>query len=220
MGVVWVIEKPGRMEQSISAVLQGDVAVRSFASIKNFLKLGRLSSQKPEAIVIQADDFLDDVDNLEKIIEIHWPESKIVVLSSTPLRAGSQAFYIPREAFPELPFLMQRLLLRGPEEKLRFTVLGDLCLDFESNRLRILPEGAWMHLPHKEAQILRHLIRFQNRFLSHEDLCNEVWKGVKVSPKSVSAHISRVRDKLIASHLTIESIYGGGYRLVSQSVET
>lgn len=219
MGIVWVIEKPGRMERSITSLLQGDVAVRAFASIKNFLKLGRLSSVKPRAIVIQGDDFVDDVENLEKLIEIHWPESKIVVVASEPLSAASQAYFVEKASFLELPFIMQRLLFRDPGEKIKFTVLGDLCLDFDGNRLRILPEGDWMHLPHKEAQILRHLIRFQNRFLSHEDLCNEVWKGVKVSPKSVSAHISRVRDKLIASHLTIESIYGGGYRIVSQGVD-
>lgn len=219
MGVVWVIEKPGRLEQSIASVLHGDVAVRVFASIKNFLKLGRLSSIKPQAIVIHGDDFAGDVENLEKLIEIHWPESKIVVVASQALHASSPAYFVARDSFPELPFLMQRLLHREQSEESRFMVLDDLCLDFEGNRLRILPEGDWMHLTLKEAQILRHLIRFQNRFLSHEDLCNEIWKDVKVSPKSVSSHISRLRRNLIASHLTIESIYGGGYRLVTQGVE-
>jgi len=218
MGIVWVLEKPGRLEFSLAAVLHGDVAVRAFASIKNFLKLGRLSSVKPQAIVIHGDDFLGDVENLEKLIEIHWPEAIIVVLASIP-QAGSQAFFVDATAFSELPFVIQRLMHREPAETPKFLTLGDLCLDYEGNRLRVLPGGEWMHLRLKEAQILRHLIRFHNRFLSHEDLCSEIWKDVKVSPKSVSAHISRLRKNLMASHLTIESIYGGGYRLVNQALE-
>ncbi len=219
MGIVWVLEKPGRLELSLAAVLHGDVAVRAFASIKNFLKLGRLSSVKPQAIVIHGDDFYDDVENLEKLIEIHWPESKVVVLASLALRGSTQAFFLDTAAFRELPFIMQRLLHRDKEEPARCLTLADLCLDYEGNRLRVLPEGDWLHLTLKESQILRHLIRFHNRFLSHEDLCNEIWKDVKVSPKSVSAHISRLRRNLMASHLTIESIYGGGYRLVNQALD-
>ncbi|RYZ60290.1 MAG: winged helix family transcriptional regulator [Proteobacteria bacterium] len=219
MGIVWVIEKPGRLENSIASILQGDVAVRAFASVRNFLKLGRLSSVQPKAILIDGDDFASDVENLEKLIEIHWGESKIVVVASEGIKTHSGTFFVPKSSFLELPFVMQRLLHNEKPEKTRFTVMNDLCLDFEGNRLRVLPEGEWMHLTLKEAQILRHLIRFQNRFLSHEDLCNEIWKDVKVSPKSVSSHMSRLRRNLLASQLTIESIYGGGYRLVSQALD-
>ncbi|MBC7661668.1 MAG: response regulator transcription factor [Chitinophagaceae bacterium] len=220
MGVVWVIEKPGRSELSLTSLLQGDVAVRAFASIKNFLKLGRMSAVKPQAIVIHGDDFPDDLENLEKLIDIHWPLAKIVVLGTKPIHASSYAFWIEKEGFSQLPFTLQRLLNMENREESRFIVLGNLCLDFEGNRLRTLPEGDWQHLTHKQAQIMRHLIRFQNRFLSHEDLCNEIWKDVKVSPKSVSSHISRLRQNLSSSHFTIESIYGGGYRLVNQDSET
>jgi DNA-binding winged helix-turn-helix (wHTH) protein len=219
MGIVWVVEKPGRLEHSIASILQGDVAVRAFASVRNFLKLGRLSSVQPKAILIDGDDFANDVENLEKLIEIHWAEAKIVVVAGAGIKTHPGTFFVSKSSFLELPFVMQRLLHSEKTEQTRFTVMHDLCLDFEGNRLRVLPEGQWLHLTLKEAQILRHLIRFQNRFLSHEDLCNEIWKDVKVSPKSVSSHMSRLRRNLLASQLTIESIYGGGYRLVSQALD-
>lgn len=216
MGVVWVIEKPGRGEKSMAGLLQGDVAVRAFASIRNFLKLGRLSSVKPDAILVRAEDFLGDVENLEKLIEVHWPESKIVVVGEKPPRLDAKSYFLESSSFFELPFIVQRLLQREEEDASRTLMVGELCLDFEGKQFRVLPTGDWTHLTFKEAQILRHLMRFQDRFLSHEDLCNEIWKGVKVSPKSVSSHISRLRTNLMTSHYTIESVYGGGYRLVHQ----
>lgn len=216
MGVVWVIEKPGRGEKSIVSILQGDVAVRTFASIRNFLKLGRLSTVKPNAVVIRGEDFPGDVDNLSKIIDIHWPESKTLVFGGTPPPGDSKTYFVEDSAFLELPFIVQRILHKEnqTEADSRCLVVGELCLDFEGKQFRVLPHGDWHHLTFKETQILRHLMKFQGRYLSHEDLCNEIWKGVKVSPKSVSSHMSRLRTNLMSSHFTIESVYGGGYRLV------
>jgi hypothetical protein len=216
MGVVWVIEKPGRGDKSIAGLLQGDVAVRIFASIRNFLKLGRLSSLKPQAILIRGDDFADDIDNLEKLIEIHWPDAKTLMVCGVAPDSNSRVFFVAEGHYDELPFIVQRLLITKTTEGLRYITVGELCLDFEGKQFRILPNGEWSHLTFKEAQILRHLMRFQDRYLSHEDLCNEIWKGVKVSPKSVSSHMSRLRSSLMSSHFTIESVYGGGYRLVLQ----
>lgn len=216
MGIVWVVEKPGRGERSMAGILQGDVAVRAFASIRNFLKLGRLSSIVPHAILVRGEDFPGDVENLDKLIEIHWPEATVIILGGSPPLVDSKSYFVESSAFSDLPFIVQRLLHREEEETSRNLVVGELCLDFEGKQFRVLPRGDWTHLTFKEAQILRHLMRFQDRFLSHEDLCNEIWKGVKVSPKSVSSHISRLRTNLMSSHYTIESVYGGGYRLVHQ----
>lgn len=216
MGIVWVIEKPGRGEKSLAGLLQGDVAVRAFASIKNFLKLGRLSSVKPEAIIVRGDDFAGDVDNLEKLIELHWAGAKCIVLGSLPPRAESKSYFVESSHLSDLPFIIQKLLNKEAETNSKFLVLGELCLDFEHKQFKVLPGGEWNHLTNKEAQILRHLMKFHDRYLSHDDLSNEIWKGIKVSPKSVSSHMSRLRSNLMVSHYTIESVYGGGYRLVSQ----
>ncbi len=217
--ILWVLEKPRKHERSMAGLLQGDFAVRAFASVRNFLKLGALSAAVPQAIVIHADDFLDDLDNLEKLIGIHWPKAEIVVVGDAAGDGLDRAVHVPDDQYPELPFIMQRLLHVADEGDPSHIELGDLRLDLEANRLQVLPHGEWQHLTLKEAQILRHLIRFQDRYLSHEDLCNEIWKDVKVSPKSVSSHISRLRRSLAPSHYAIESIYGGGYRLVHQASE-
>ena len=217
MGIVWVIEKPGRLESSLAGILHGDVAVRAFASIRNFLKLGRLSSLKPNAVVIAGNDFPGELNNLEQLIDIHWPLAQIVVVADEAPGVILKAVYIQRKHYSELPFIVQRLLNEEVSATSSFIEIGDLCLDLEGHRLRVLPAGEWLHLTLKEAQILRHLIKFQDRFLSHEDLCREIWKDVKVSPKSVSSHMSRLRANLSSSHFTIDSIYGGGYRLVNQA---
>ncbi|RZA16561.1 MAG: response regulator transcription factor [Proteobacteria bacterium] len=214
MGVVWVIEKPGRGEKSMAGLLQGDVAVRAFASIRNFLKLGRLSALKPNAILVRGDDFAGDTENLEKLIEIHWPQAKALVVCGLAPKPDSRTYFVSEAHYGELPFIVQKLLAKTDDEGLRYLTAGELCLDFEGKQFRVLPHGEWNHLTFKETQILRYLMRFQDRYLSHEDLCNEIWKGVKVSPKSVSSHMSRLRTNLMSSHFTIESVYGGGYRLV------
>ncbi len=219
MGVVWVIEKPGRGDKSMAGLLQGDVAVRTFASIKNFLKLGRLSSVKPNAILIRGDDYPGDIENLEKILEIHWPEAKTLIVGGLTPSSESKSYFIPLEAYSQLPFVVLSTLKHDDAIGAKLLTLGELCLDFEHKQFRVLPHGEWVHLTFKEAQILRHLMRFHDRYLSHDDLCREIWKGVKVSPKSVSSHMSRLRTNLMSSHYTIESVYGGGYRLAHHNAE-
>ncbi|MCX6128711.1 MAG: helix-turn-helix domain-containing protein [Proteobacteria bacterium] len=115
-----------------------------------------------------------------------------------------------------MPFLLQEILRFGDESGPAAVLqLSDLLLDMDTMRLKLSPEGEWQRLKPKEAQILRHLLRNPDRCLSHEDLVLAVWKDVRVSPRSMASHISRLRRILQGSQVEIRNVYGGGYQLCS-----
>jgi hypothetical protein len=217
VSVIWVLESPEDGRQSLVSLLQGDAAVRVFASIKNFLRLARSSRVLPDAIVVRCEDFADDLSNLDQILSLHWSKALRVYCHSAkqPFSSDSAVFY-PADRLPELPFYLQTALAGDCVTLETLLTFGDICLNGDTISLRILPDGEWTKIAPKEAQILRHLIRFQERYLSLDDICAEVWKDAKISSRSVSGHMSRLRRHLQGSRCEIESLYGGGYRITHQ----
>lgn len=220
MGILWVFEKPGRGVESLTARLQGDFAVRVFASVRNFLRIARSSRVQPDCILVRAEDFPAEMDTLDSILASSWSKGHRVYVSSGALQGLSpESIVYESSQLVELPFFLQKLLHHPKTPTSQFLEVGDVALDVEESKLRIAHESDWVKLSPKETQLLRHLMRFQDRFLSHEDLCAEVWKDVKVSTKSVASHVSRLRRHLADSNLEIRSIYGGGYQLVLASAD-
>lgn len=220
MGILWVFEKPGRGSDALAARLQGDFAVRVFASIRNFLRIARSSRIEPDCILIRAEDFPDELDTLDSILLASWAGSQRIYCSAAAIPGLSpESMIYESSQIPELPFFIQKLMRLPKNPTGRLLEVGDVALDVDESKLRTVPEGEWIKLSPKEAQLLRHLMRCQDHFLSHEDLCAEVWKDVKVSPKSVASHVSRLRRHLSHSNVEIRSIYGGGYQLVLSSAD-
>lgn len=215
MAVLWVIEKPRPGSRNLPDLLQGDFAVRAFASIRSFLRLISVRQGPPDLLLIRSADFSEDLINFQHVIALRWPEVNIVYLggqqSSEP--DEPRVWYLTEGSWDNLPFLLQQILTRSEISTPHFLQWGDICLDFERQQFRILPQGSWEKLPPKEFQLLRVFLKHPEHCLSHEDLNAGVWQGIKVSQASVASHISRLRRSLSPSSYQIKSVYGGGYRL-------
>lgn len=214
MAVIWVLEKPRPAAENLPDLLQGDFAVRAFASLRNFFRLTSLKQQAPDLFLIRSQDFGEELENLDRVMALQWPDVIRVYLGVAPRNESEGVWSLAEAGWEGLPFLLQQILQKkGAHKPSTYLQWGDICLDDEAQRLRILPDGPWIRLAPKELQIIRVFLKHPEHCLSHEDLSAGVWRGVKVSSSSVASHISRLRRYLGPSHCQIKSVYGGGYQL-------
>ncbi len=223
MSVIWILERPRPPAESTAALLQGDFAVRAFASLRNFLRMAPLRGRLPDLVIVRSEDFADELTNLENLLGIRYESVPRLYLGELPgfAPAAADAMIISAEDRTQLPFTVQEILnFDGPRDSSSVMQLHDLILDTAGHRLKLTAEGEWVRLKPKEGQILRHLLKNPNHCLSHEDLVLAVWKDVRVSPRSMASHISRLRRYLQGSQLEIRNVYGGGYQLCNVSPES
>jgi two-component system OmpR family response regulator len=96
----------------------------------------------------------------------------------------------------------------------RFGVLrcGELTLDLGSRQATLA--GSPLSLTKREYALLVHLVHRGNRLVTRSELLARVW-GMPFDPCSnvVQVHLSRLRKKLGASSVMIETVRRVGYRL-------
>lgn len=69
-------------------------------------------------------------------------------------------------------------------------------------------------LTQKEATLLAYLMECGGETIDRRSVKKMVWSGAKVSDTSLESLICRLRKKVEKLELSIESVYGGGYRLI------
>ena len=69
-------------------------------------------------------------------------------------------------------------------------------------------------LTQKEVTLLAYLMECGGETIDRHSVKKMVWCGVKVSDSSLESLICRLRKKVEKLELSIESVYGGGYRLI------
>lgn len=91
--------------------------------------------------------------------------------------------------------------------------LGNLTLTPTSREVTVA--GERVSLRAKEFDLLQTLIQHATHVLSRDQLLDLVW-GYEYygNTRTVDVHIAHLRDKLAASNLTIETVWGLGYKLL------
>jgi len=93
--------------------------------------------------------------------------------------------------------------------------LGDVLLDPNSREVSI--DGQSVSLRLKEFDLLAALLERPNTALSREQLLQSVWGYDFVGDtRTVDVHVARLRDKIKESTLSIETVWGIGYKLVER----
>jgi DNA-binding response OmpR family regulator len=65
-----------------------------------------------------------------------------------------------------------------------------------------------------EFKIFLYLIKHKDHVFSREQLIQAVWKdSVNISDRTIDSHLSHLRKRLVKSSLTIQAVYGAGYKL-------
>jgi hypothetical protein len=216
MNTIWVIEKSTCSEQPITQALIGNFPVRVFSSLASFQKLTILSkSQKPSLLILDIDDEKTSIAALESLLAILLPGVLRIYVSNTrltvPLEENAIHVLKPIDAL-NFSVFVEHLLTKPGSAKYAVSYKS-LSLDLTKYVISCAVSGTSEPLPVKEARILKLLIDRRGQCISRDDIKNEIWTGVAVSPRTIDSHISRLRKKLEHAEIVIESVYGDGYSL-------
>lgn len=226
MAVIWIIEKP-KSHLTAAAALVGDFAVRLFSSFDSFMKIQRLNhTSSPDAVVVDLDDVLLPAAEICASVNDSLPEARLLFvfsdakqlagLDSSIVNNGKARTFAKPIASMAFPMFVKSIL--EPDEgsfRLRGDILHfrDLVLDYGRSAFKIIPNETEEELSPKEARLLRLFLERPGVTLSREDIKLAVWEKTFVSETTINSQISRLRQRLRGSEVTIENVYGGQYVL-------
>ncbi|ETC91209.1 TPA: response regulator transcription factor [Enterococcus faecalis] len=168
--------------------------------------------------IFVVDLYLPDGDGLElvKYMKNNFPNTPIIIISAKTssldrvigLELGADDYIVK-------PFLPQELIYRikhnkALNQKKRKQSISGYTIDFEK-RL-IMADQEIIVLSTKEYDLLNFMLTNIGNALSREQLLTHVWDNAEyINDRSIDNQIKNIRKKL--PNLTIDTIYGYGYRL-------
>lgn len=132
------------------------------------------------------------------------------------LDLGADDYIVKPFAFEELLSRLQAVMRRAPARSLIH--VGDLTIDPLLRRVR--NGNRSVDLTPREFELLALLIEEPGRFVPKDEFLRRVW-NLEGEPGTnfLQVHLSRMRSKLSAGGVRIETIAGRGYRLVETAQE-
>lgn len=219
MAIIWLVEKPNSGDHSLAIKLQGDFPVRLIGSFSSLERLLRLHKQtNPDIVILNLAGFEADENSRALKLNARFPQIVFQIMADEACAQWTEEKVIsPKDASCGLSLNRKiRALLdekrRGVSS--RHIRCGDLELDCDYFVVRQMPEGEDVCLPAKEARILKVMMENPGQCLKRELLQETVWGSLKVSPRTIDSHISRLRKRLSTFGVDIQNIYGDGYLLV------
>ncbi|MBC7252088.1 MAG: response regulator transcription factor [Anaerolineae bacterium] len=118
----------------------------------------------------------------------------------------------PRELVARVRAILRRVTSRV--ERSHPIHVGDLVIDPDRREVRV--NGEPIALRTKEFDLLLTMAEHRGIVLSREQLLELVWGfDFLGQTRTVDVHIAHLRDKLAGSKVTIETVWGVGYKLVA-----
>ncbi|MCH9686941.1 MAG: response regulator transcription factor [Deltaproteobacteria bacterium] len=195
--------------------------------------LERIRSDQPPDLVV-LDLMLPDIPGTEVCRQLRQgPETRripvLMLTAKTDPIDRVVGFEVGADDYVTKPFSVRELVLRirailrrseagapAEPESLRF---GILKLDYEGHRVWV--EGAEVVLTALEFRLLKTLVHRRGRVQTREVLLNHVWEmSGDVTTRTVDTHVRRLRKKLGAASIYIETLRGVGYRFQSEPGKT
>ena len=120
----------------------------------------------------------------------------------------------PRELVARVRAVLRRAAGRPDEQREEVRELGNVRLDPAAREVTV--DGQRVELRAKAFDLLMALIDHPNMVLSREQLLDKVWGyDYYGRTRTVDVHIAHLRDKLDESDVTIETVWGKGYKVVA-----
>lgn len=120
----------------------------------------------------------------------------------------------PRELVARVRAILRRVSAVAQQPENPSKQVGNVIIDSAAREVTIA--GQRVVLRTKEFDLLFALMTHANKVLSREQLLDRVW-GYEYygETRTVDVHIAHLREKLSQSNLSIETVWGLGYKLVS-----
>jgi DNA-binding response OmpR family regulator len=124
----------------------------------------------------------------------------------------------PRELVARIKAILRRTEKRSSEaspSSSRLLSLGNLVIDPQARTVKV--EGRGVELRMKEFDLLCVLVENRGMVFSREKLLDVVWGySFAGETRTVDVHIAHLRHKLKGMTASIETVWGVGYKLVSE----
>jgi DNA-binding response OmpR family regulator len=222
VSVIWVVEQASL--KGAGAALLGDFAVRAFASLASLEKLLRLARRSlPDLLIVDLDHAGCDARAATAVVRRLFPDTPCVLLSGDAAAGGATgedvSVYVHPKPFESLrlsvfaDFVIHHQSARKGAAARALVRYRDVLLNVERLEYMIIPGDEARALPLKEAQLLKFLLERPGACLSRDEISKSVWGGIKVTPRTIDSHVSRLRQRLSDAEVTIQAVYGGGYVL-------
>lgn len=159
----------------------------------------RMSSNLPILMLTARDDDIDKIVGLEMGADDYLTKP-----------------FNPRELVARVRAILRRVGGTAVTSAAQTRSLGNVTIDPGSREVTVA--DARINLRTKEFDLLLTLMDHTNQVLSREQLLDLVW-GYEFygQTRTVDVHIAHLRDKLSASDLNIETVWGMGYKLYAAS---
>jgi len=121
--------------------------------------------------------------------------------------------FSPRELVLRVEAILRRTIPAADVEGPQVITLGELVIDVPSHRVEV--QGEEILLTALEFRLLLDLASRAGRVQSRDALLERVWGySPNAETRTVDTHVKRLREKLGAGAVHIETVRGVGYRAV------
>ncbi len=182
-----------------------------------------VNSLKPDLVIL--DIMLPDGSGLDILKEIRRSSDTAVILLTARseeidkimgLELGADDYvtkpFSVRELMARVKTIMRRAHNAAPKQRLR---LAKLELDLESKMVFVA--GDCVDLTTTEYLLLECLLSAPNKVFSRSELFEKAMPESNALERVLNSHFRNLRKKLMHSGLTIESVRGFGYKLVTEA---
>ena len=174
------------------------------------------------------DIMLPDMSGLDvcKHIKINRSESHTAVIILTAkgeeidrilgFELGADDYVVKPFSIRELTLRVSSLFKRNENlNKDNDIIFGDISINLDSHTVKISDHV--IKLTIKEFNLLHILIKNKEKVMTRERLLNKVWNyNQDITTRTVDTHIRRVREKIKASCVSIETIRSLGYMITNK----
>ncbi|MDX2054932.1 MAG: response regulator transcription factor [Polyangiaceae bacterium] len=190
--------------------------------------------QKAEPNLVLLDLMLPDISGTEvcKILKENQRTRGIPIMMLTA--RGEEidrvvGFELGADDYVVKPFSVRELLLRvsavlrrstGPQAERDKDEVQFGCLKIDREAHRVWVESLEVELTALEFKLLLTLFDRKNRVQTRTTLLDDVW-GIQadITTRTVDTHVKRLREKLEAARIYVETVRGVGYRFVASPEE-
>jgi two-component system phosphate regulon response regulator PhoB len=189
--------------------------------------LEALSAARPDLVIL--DLMLPDISGTEVCRKLRSAEATHAIPVLMLTARGEEidrvvGFEVGADDYMTKPFSMRELVLRvrailrrstdSEEPKETSIQFGVIKVDVDAHRTWI--DGNEVRLTALEFKLLNLFLSRRGRVQTRESLLADVWGiAVDVTTRTVDTHVKRLREKLGAAGMYIETIRGVGYRFLA-----
>ena len=189
--------------------------------------LSMISSHCPDLIIL--DLGLPDMDGLDILRNLRsWTSLPVVVVSArsherdkvAALDLGADDYLTKPFVLEELVARIQAHLRRQMRSDPRRASAGPIQIGgirMEPEEMRVTRNGVEVPLSTREFELLAYLMQNAGQTLSRERIFHDVWRTEYGDVGTVAINIKNLRAKLDPDWRYIKTVWGSGYRFVTQN---